>query len=319
MRKINYNRFKYFTNKENYAEYIKSLDNNFDFNVVDKYKETILTAAIHNKNLEFVKWLLLKKNVDINGDRKAKYYPLEIACLISDLNIVELLCKSPLINLNRDDDHSMIFASTSGDVNIIEILIKKGWNLNKVINGRTVLHWAIQAQHIEVVKLLINTGACVNFDKYGYDDDEVENSPLRTALSEYSLALDNGEKCIAVAISILDILLGYGANINAFEEDGSTILIDAICMKCDKKLIEFLLRKGAYINATDREGRTALFYAKLRKQNDVAKMLIDNKADLTVVDTMGISLAILDDEEKRKKIFIEWYYPEEDTEYDVFF
>ena len=87
----NYNRFKYQTRKKSFKAFLNNLPEDYDYNYVDKYHETLLIAAICNNNIELIK-ILLERDADINGDRRAKYYPIEIASLNGSTEIVRLLC-----------------------------------------------------------------------------------------------------------------------------------------------------------------------------------------------------------------------------------
>lgn len=306
MRKKNQNRFKYQTTIENYESFIKSLSNDFDFNQVDKYKETILTAAICNENIKLIKYLL-QKNIDINGNRKAESYPLEAACLKGNFDIVKLLCEQPSIKLDRKDDQSLIYACMYNEVKIAKYLLYKGLNPNKIIDERTALHWAIQEHHFESIKLLVAYGATINLLI------ENEQTPIRIAFNE--IDDDDTSAEYKITIKIFKLLLESGANINLTDSDNSSVLISAVCIKHNIKLIEMLLDCGADPNIIDKEGRTALFYAKLWKKQEFAQLLIKHNAKQDIVDVHGNSLLDLEDERKRREVFIAWFYPEHEVEY----
>lgn len=78
------------------------------------------------------------------------------------------------------------------------------------------------------------------------------------------------------------LLLSYGANLNAQDETGKTVL-----MECPKschhdwciKYIEFLISKGADINIRDKNGDTALMYASFNGCGQFIKLLLSQGAD----------------------------------------
>ena len=308
MGNINYERFKYQTKKENYLKFLDDLPFDYDFNQVDKYGETILTASISNGNLPLIK-TLIEKGIDINGSRKAKYYPLELACLNGNFQIVELLFNSNLLNFNRDDDSSLINASMYNELEIIDFLIKKGININRIVNGRAALHWAVQEHHIDAIELLLKNGADINligFKKYsdGFDED-----------GEYPLGIAGGEvyEKKPITLKIYKLLLERGANPNIKDGQGCTELMGVVLFK-KIELVKLLLDFGANLNSIDNEGATALFYAKLRKQDKIAELLIEKGANPNLGSIGDVSIKDLDNEELRKKAFIKWFYPKDEMD-----
>lgn len=301
----NYNRYMYQTRKRSYKAFLESLPDDYDLNQVDKYGETILNAAIGNKNIDLVK-ILIDKGVDINGDRKADLYPLEIAALNGAYDIVRLLCNNTNLIINRDDDIALTCAAMTGYNNIIDILLDKGYDVKKSIDGRTALHWAVQEHHFDTVKHLISKGANVNF--VDRTNDYNQESAISIACGEFSLGYTDKDN----ALSIIEILLQAGADINSIDNNGDTELIYAV-IYLDIDLVKRLVEKGADINISNNEGRSALFYAYLRKEYNIAQYLIDYGADNNIIDIYGNTIDDLKDEAKRKKIFVEWYYSEDDN------
>ena len=76
-----------------------------------------------------------------------------------------------------------------------------------------------------------------------------------------------------------------GANINAKDKDGKTVLMLAIrCGETD--IAKLLIEKGVNINAKDNKyGDTALMIASLRGDTDIVKLLLDKGADVNMKAT----------------------------------
>ena len=84
-----------------------------------------------------------------------------------DIAEVEKLISSGGPNIDIDGYTALIIASDVGNINIVKLLIKSGAdpNLTFLEGGENALYYAIFGGHTEVVKLLINAGADVNLYK----------------------------------------------------------------------------------------------------------------------------------------------------------
>ena len=56
-----------------------------------------------------------------------------------------------------------------------------------------------------------------------------------------------------------------------------------------EEIANFLVGKGAAVNACTDQARTSLIYACSRNRHGIAKMLLDNHADINWQDTFGAS------------------------------
>ena len=128
--------------------------------------------------------------------------------------------------------------------------------------GDTPLHWPAHNGFVEIVELLLDTGAMIDADEtncYG-------GKPLHWA-SEH-------------APRTVEVLLRRGADVNSrnIKSDsdlhGMTPLIMNATQKNDcAEVTELLIGAGADIRAIDAKGRTALDYAVERKHTRIEKVL----------------------------------------------
>jgi len=85
---------------------------------------------------------------------------------------------------------------------------------------------------------------------------------------------------------IYRLLIEQGANINAKDPDGRTLLILAINDQ-NLEICQLLINHGADVNAKDNRGRTALMGAASLGNLKICQLLIDHEADVNAKDNKG--------------------------------
>ncbi len=150
-----------------------------------------------------------------------------------------------------DDDQQFIEAASKVDLNEVGRLLKKGANVNakdknsfahmKPYSGVTALHYASLTGHVEVVKVLLASGADVDLRSYnGF------TAPM--------YASERGQSGIAT------LLISKGADVNAKARTGFTALM-AASSRGRIETVKTLIAEGADIDARDKDGLTALRWA----------------------------------------------------------
>jgi ankyrin repeat protein len=145
-------------------------------------------------------------------------------------------------------------AARSGDVSRIEFLISiKPDTIHKINeNGFTPLIIACYRDQKKVVELLLNKGVDVNY-----------NSPEGSALIG---------TCYKGNTEIANMLLGYKANMDAQNEQGTTALIFAVQTN-NLALVSLLIASGARKEMKEKSGRTAFDYARENKNQEIMDLL----------------------------------------------
>ncbi|MBA0624545.1 hypothetical protein Godav_009888 [Gossypium davidsonii] len=133
-------------------------------------------------------------------------------------------------------------AASIGNLEIMEILLSKGANVNvKNDGGRTALHYAASKGWLKIAELLISHGC----------------TPLHRAASTGKSAL-------------CELLIEEGAEVDATDRAGQTPLMSAVICQ-NKEVALLLIRHGADVDIEDKEGYTVLGLAS----NDFRSILID--------------------------------------------
>ncbi|KAK6983466.1 ankyrin repeat and KH domain-containing protein 1 [Biomphalaria glabrata] len=170
---------------------------------------------------------------------------------------------------------TLIRAVKLGDIQLIQILLEAGADIDGVHNNMTPL---MSAFDIEVIKFLLNKGANVNFKttttaliyalSWDYFDDI--NSTIRPKLSPIEME----EKMLPV----INLFLKHGANLEDSVDYGCTALMDSAKGYFSTEILKYLIHTGTDVNQSDELGLTALHGAATYHKLDFAKALLKHGA-----------------------------------------
>ncbi|KAI1461860.1 hypothetical protein F4805DRAFT_475208 [Annulohypoxylon moriforme] len=243
------------------------LDRSADRNSHDKNNCVALRAAAKIGCEEIVR-ALLESGADANFVCKGHGTALEAAVLNDQENILKLLIAHGADTNAVDGETNLHFALQRGNVDMANILIQCGANLNaRNTLGITPLHLAIRHNFKNVAKLLIDRGADVN----------AENCEGTTPLL---LAVRQGSEDMAGR------LIDHGANINKEDDEGRSLLHIAV-IRAYENMSRLLVDHGATINSKNSQGKTPLQLAISVDFNLEINQLINFGADVNMANLRG--------------------------------
>ncbi len=248
-----------------------------DIEAVDKGGDTALTIAVRQGYVGVLKRLLA-----LNYSRKTKSEALQYLIYWKNadephaLEFMDLLLKSDA-DPNFIIENSQYFpsrgcasllmlASELGKTDYVKLLLANKADPNlKCKDGKTAVVTALEGQHPEAAKMLLDAGADgTGFGKYH----------RRTALM---VAAAKGD------IDVVKMLLAKGFSVKDRDEWHESALEIAIDGKASREMIEFLLKAGA-----DPNGQTSpyctipLTYSNALGKPDIVRLLIAYKADVNL-------------------------------------
>lgn len=188
----------------------------------------------------------------------------------NESRIQKLLNREPAVVNSMDIRTArtpLTFAIEDCSLKTVEILLQRGANPNMVdSSGLTPLMRAMQKERstgIEPARLLLQNGA---------DPDMADSkgmTPLQFALSIFSENADS---------PWMEFLVEYGANLNALDNNGQTLLHSLLESGGGIKSIRMLLQLGADPNILSQDNKSALIWSIENDRSAVVDLLARNNA-----------------------------------------
>lgn len=162
---------------------------------------------------------------------------------------------------NRNTFDPVVLAiNAQASTEVIRFLIdQKGNEPNKLTHdGRTYIFWASARGNIEVVEYLISKGADVN----------IIDSHSATAIA---FAASGGQQ----NTKIYDALIKAGSDVKQKNQEGASLLLQAIVSDKDFALTNYFISKGLTLQDADAAGNTAFNYVARTGNIDLMKTLVE--------------------------------------------
>ncbi|KAL2740342.1 hypothetical protein V1478_000483 [Vespula squamosa] len=284
------------------------IENGADINATERDGRTPLCLLVkHNGTPEMIMFFV-KNGADLNNRSGGSplYWAIYVRCIRLQTLLIELGTDvNGVIDSHENLKAPLHFAH---DLSVVKLLIDKGANVNiKDKFNSTPLHYA---NHLSIVKCLVENGADINAK------NNEGNTPLHTAVNfpivEY--LVEKGADVnipnfrgytplhFAKNVIIAEYLIEQGANIKAIAKDGKSVLHSIIEINTYydsnfielSNLIQFLIEKGINIDITDNDGNTPLHLCATTYNSFMAKILLENGANISATNIESKSPVDLD-------------------------
>jgi ankyrin repeat protein len=176
--------------------------------------------------------------------RYRMFIPLNLACSLGYVNIVDLILKSDAISNHIDAEGfggtPLMLASKNGFKDIVNLLLIYKVNVNQTdCNGCTALYFATENGHIDVVNMLLDAQANPDIQ---YDDIETPSLHGQAPLH------------IAARFGYIDItkaLLDHGAKVDIEDHQQQTAALIAVTCN-NSQILQLLVRYKANIDKSSK-------------------------------------------------------------------
>jgi ankyrin repeat protein len=219
---------------------------------------TIIFAA-NNGHLEIVK-MFLDAGIDVNTKDEIAGYggdgSIRENTIITETALTEKEIES-LQSVSKTTRSSDTMPKIEADKTIHllpELQYFPTIGLPNHLGGATLLIWASQNGHTEIVRLLLDRGAKVN------EPDTFDNFALYVATSGKHL-------------DTVRLLLDRGADINQIGKMFDTTALICAVRVGSVDIVRLLIKHGAEVNIKESGGKTALKIAKEKNRTEIIKIL----------------------------------------------
>ncbi|OQV17462.1 Palmitoyltransferase ZDHHC17 [Hypsibius exemplaris] len=212
-------------NLERLKQLVEAYD--YDVNTPDREDCSLLQWAALNNHVQCIQFLVDRgANVNYTGG-ELRATPMHWATFMGNLAAVVCLVKNgaDATVVNRDGCGTLHFACQRGFSHIVAFLLGKGLDVNlRDQFGMTPLMWSTKVSAVDPARLLINMGADVNLKDRMHGNTALHWAALNTN------------------ISVCQLLLKHGADVDALNAEGKTPLAISLTDKRNR-YIEDVLRK----------------------------------------------------------------------------
>ena len=203
---------------------------------------------------------------------------------------------------------ALVYAVGTGNFKVVTLLLDRGAAAHA--SGKKDdaalgdgLSGAASAGYVDIAALLMDRGADVNWRYIGPQRERVEWQALPLAMALGSVGRSADNPTMARRREIALALIAHGADVNARNESGETLL-HAAAAGGDMAAIELLLSHGATVAGRDRAGFTPLHRAVQKGHVDAATRLIASGADVNAVATDGTTALALASNDREMEALI---------------
>ncbi|MET0636761.1 MAG: ankyrin repeat domain-containing protein [Chitinophagaceae bacterium] len=229
------------------------------------------------------------------GQQDTKVYDL---CITNGADIKK--------DLTHDGANALLLAVTADSTGkLVEYFTSKGLSLKSVdAQGNTAFNYAARAGNIPLMKSLLAKGVKPTDNAMILASQGTRRGANKPEVFQYlesvgikpDVIAKNGQNALHAIVrrpgqeQLISYFLSKGVKIDQADEEGNTVFISAAASNRDLATLALLKAEVKDINKTNKAGMTALTLAVKGNSPEVVKYLIDNGANVNVVDAKGDNL-----------------------------
>ncbi|XP_046547141.1 putative ankyrin repeat protein RF_0381 [Haliotis rubra] len=277
-----------------------------DLSLVGDYKMNTLYAACKGGNVEITQYLLKHDIVNIDCQDGKGWTPimhaamsghkgvfdvlvdegadlsllcddketiLHVACEGGNVEIIKYILKHDIVDIGSRDANGwtpLMYGVSNGNEDVFDVLVEAGADLSLVTNdNETILHVACVWGSFGITKYLL-THEIV-------DIDSRDNNGLTAVMAT----------AMGGSIDVFKLLVKWGADLSLLTDTNQNILHLA-CSHGGVEIVKYLLTHNIVdINSRDGKECTPAMIAAYKGREAVFFLLVDHRADLTIMNDAG--------------------------------
>lgn len=261
--------------------------------------EAALLYAVDSGNADIVKFLLGAGRGNVNARNKMGRTPFLLAAKDRQFDIVTVLCESPKLNPDAQDNKGMTALHEAVGCNslaMVDVILARGANPGLTNQkGWTPLHMAAHLGHIPIIEALVSHGCSVR-DPAASPEEALaaamaENAnadalpSVRTAMQPLHLGILGGH------VEAVKRMIAMDADPTARGVNNATPLMLAV-KHADDNLVSILLSYPAVregLDSKDDHGWTAVHYAADNKDPRSTRRLLTAGGDPSIRSNQGMT------------------------------
>jgi ankyrin repeat protein len=266
-----------------------------DINKTDHNNKSSVTYAFGNKHFAIID-ILRKAGAEINLD--ILYHLIINSCINNLIDTLRDLIKNPEIEINKFHENKMTFlmyACYYERIEIVNLLIAREADVNKTSEIGSPLQLAIDKKNIDLVRILIEKGANVNF--VNNEGKSLLKRAIELNLPDIiEILIVHGstfdatiKKSVILNGNIKIFLYLISKNLIVDDEDYNKILINACKNSNLEGFNEYINNQNLNLNYQDENKKTCLMYLlkKCDDNNEKILLLINKNVNVNLFDNNG--------------------------------
>jgi ankyrin repeat protein len=234
---------------------------------------------------------LLRNGANVNLSGKNAWSPLNQALMRNHRDAVKLLLDAGANPVGQDEFGFAPLLIASKDLELVNLLLEAGADPNSdLVGGATVLHFAARQGNVPLVQRLLAIGMDVDLpESYTADGytalyravEEQHEEAVRTLLdhgANPNKILKDSWTCILYAVKIghykiLQMMVGRGADLRVTCQPEGWTALHIACREGHRLIVRLLLEAGSDVNARDASGATPLQLATAAGHSSIIEIL----------------------------------------------
>ncbi len=201
---------------------------------------------------------------------------LHTAVITGKIEICRLLIEKGMYldHKNNNGFSPLFLAMDRGRNAIAGLLIDKGADIDgRGYRNRTILHMAVNSGNLSVLKMILKRHPDLS------EEDIAGDTALDLLFTRGYLEEETGN-------AILKLMIDNGADVNAKDHNGTSILIRAVEHKLTEAAI-YLIKSGSNVSESDFDGMTTLHHAVVLGSIELVKAIVERNVDLNAKTLSG--------------------------------